>query len=85
MAKFNLLKKINHYKHMIEHFMKSKSDDVLKMKAFKEKFRLARKSAIARGGEFSLENLAFKELRNRGYLDKFTNYINNLEDHQLSL
>ena len=32
----------------------------------------------------SLENLIFKELRNRGYLDKFTDYIHNIEDHQLT-
>ena len=27
-----------------------------------------RKSGLAKGGEFSVENLAFKELRNSGYI-----------------
>jgi hypothetical protein len=44
-----------------------------------------RASAIQQGGEFALENLVFKELRNRGYLDKLSKYIVNLEDRKLSL
>ena len=79
-----LLKKINHYKHIMDQFMNSKCDDVIKMKKFKAKFKSMRQAAIDHGGEFSLENLIFKELRNRGYLDKFTDYIHNIEDHQLT-
>ena len=44
-----------------------------------------RASAIQQGGEFALENLVFKELRNRGYLDKLSNHIKHLEDTNLSL
>ena len=55
------------------------------MKAYKEKIRSLRGVSVQKGGEFSLENLAFKELRNRGIIDKFSNYIKNIEDHELSL
>ena len=34
-----------------------------------------RDSAIQKAGEFSVENLVFKELRNRGILDKMTDHI----------
>ena len=44
-----------------------------------------RKSGLAQGGEFSFENLLFKALRNRGYLDDLRTYINDEEDFSLSL
>ena len=44
-----------------------------------------RASAIQRGGEFAVENLVFKELRNRGYLDKMSEHLRNLKDTSLSI
>lgn len=44
-----------------------------------------RKSGLQRAGEFSAENLAFKELRNGGYLEKLSNARQELEDEELSL
>jgi hypothetical protein len=44
-----------------------------------------RAGAIEKGGETAPENLVFKELRNRGYLDKMSKYTRNLEDESLSL
>ena len=70
---------------IIEFFINSKSDDVQKMKNFKDKLRDMRSAAVRRGGEFSLENLAFKELRNLGYIDKLSDYITHIEDKDLSL
>lgn len=69
----------------INYFMKSKIDDLALLEKFKEKLRLMRKAAVQTGGEFSIENLVFKELRNRGLLDKLTDYINSVEDEKLSL
>jgi len=80
-----LLKKIKTLKGTIDYFISSKCDDVKKLEEFKEKMRQMRSSAIKSGGEFSIENLAFKELRNRGYLDRLTNYIKNLEDTKFGL
>ena len=70
---------------MIEHFIASKCDNIEKMEAYKEKIRKMRGSSVQKGGEFSLENLAFKEIRNKGYLEKFSNYIKNVQDRKLSL
>lgn len=43
-----------------------------------------RKTGIAKS-EYAIENLAFKELRNRGYLDELKNYKNELTSKRLSL
>ena len=43
-----------------------------------------RKNGVAKG-EYSTENLAFKELRNKGYLDKLKDYKNELISKRLSL
>ena len=51
----------------------------------KDKLRDMRASAIQRGGEFAVENLVFKELRNRGYLDKMSEHLRNLKDTSLSI
>lgn len=44
-----------------------------------------RKSGLQSSGEFSIENLVFKELRNGGYLDKLSQARQQLEDNALSL
>jgi hypothetical protein len=80
-----LKKKVQYLKDIIDHFITSRSDDLAKMDAFKERLRNMRGTAIEKGGEFSMENLAFKELRNQGYLDKFSDHIKKLQDKQLSL
>ena len=69
----------------IDMFIQSKSNDVVEMNKLKEKFRVMRSIAIRRGGEFSIENLVFKELRNNGYLNKFSQYITSRKVKELSL
>jgi len=44
-----------------------------------------RTAGLKRAGEFSTENLVFKELRNQGYLDKMVNYMTSRQDKELSL
>lgn len=51
----------------------------------KERIRNMRKSGLEKHGEFSLENLVFKQLRNTNYLKKLSNYAKNLENKELSL
>ena len=51
----------------------------------KDKLRVMRAAAIEQGGEFSFENLVFKDLRNRGYLNKLSNYLTKNKEKQLSL
>jgi hypothetical protein len=80
-----LLNKIKNLKDQIDNFIDSKSEDIQKMNAFKEKIKNTRAFAVQKGGEFSLENLAFKELRNLGYIDKLSDYIKKAEDKKLTL
>ena len=47
--------------------------------------RKLRQSGLEHGGEYSVENLAFKLLRARGKIDKFRRYINKLQSAELSL
>lgn len=69
----------------IDFLIQNKSDDLNEFKKLKEKLRDMRSSAIRKGGEFSIENLVFKELRNNGYLEKISTYIKKIEDTSLSL
>ena len=41
----------------------------------KKKIMKMRKEGLAREGEFSVENLAFKKLRNEGYIEKIIELI----------
>lgn len=47
--------------------------------------RKLRQSGLEAGGEFSVENLAFKLLRARGKIDKFRKHIDKLQSAELSL
>lgn len=51
----------------------------------KEEIKNMRNEGIKQHGEFSFENLLFKELRNRGLLDKINNYKTKLVTKELSL
>lgn len=51
----------------------------------KDKIRKMRQSGLSKGGEFSVENLAFKAIRNNGYFDKLNNLKKSITDKDLSL
>jgi hypothetical protein len=80
-----LFKKVRDMMEKIDAMIENQVDDPSVLRKLKDKIRDMRASAIQQGGEFALENLVFKELRNRGYLDKLSKYIVNLEDRKLSL
>jgi hypothetical protein len=44
-----------------------------------------RRAGLERAGEWSVENLVFKILRNLGLIDQITEKIRELEDDELSL
>lgn len=69
--------------HDIETAMLSK--DLMKLRAVKEKITKMRKAGLERAGEWSVENLVFKILRNLGIIDQITEKIRELEDQELSL
>lgn len=69
--------------HDIETALLSK--DLKKLRSVKEKITKMRKSGLSRAGEWSVENLVFKTLRNLGLIDSVSEKIRELEDQQLSL
>ena len=79
-----LKQKVSHYIKVINHVINSKMS-LNHVESLKARFKEMRNSAIHKGGEFSTENLVFKELRNRGLLDKMNKYQTDFEDQELSL
>ena len=61
------------------------SRDLERMRRVKERVTEMRKAGLERAGEWSVENLVFKILRNLGLIDQITEKIRELEDSELSL
>lgn len=85
----NIKRKSKPFKEMINDLIKSghknPEKSINQIKKLKERIKNFRQSGLDKNGEYSLENLAFKDLRNTGYLDKLSQLSNNLVDKQLSL
>jgi len=79
-----LKQKVKHFMHAIDHMIKNKMGDA-PIENLKKRFKDMRTASIQKYGEFGRENLVFKELRNRGYLDKMTKYEKSLKDQELTL
>jgi hypothetical protein len=61
------------------------SKDLDKLRTVKDKITQMRRAGLARAGEWSVENIVFKILRNLGLIDQITDSIRDLEDQELSL
>ena len=61
------------------------SKDLDRLRTVKDKITQMRKAGLERAGEWSVENLVFKILRNLGLIDQITDKIRELEDQELSL
>jgi hypothetical protein len=61
------------------------SNDLEKITVIKDKITKMRQAGLDRAGEWSVENLAFKTLRNLGLIDQLAERIRELEDQALSL
>ena len=59
--------------------------DAEQVATMKNKIRIMRQSGLEDAGEFSTENLAFKELRNSGYLKQLSDYNRTNRNKELSL
>ena len=84
-VKFNskspeVVNKVKDLSFQIDSLINSNSDDIDAFKDIKRRLKIMRSTAIEKGGEYAPENLAFKELRNRGTLDRMNKYLRNLED-----
>jgi predicted nucleotidyltransferase len=64
---------------------KNKENFLQQHEKIKEKIKKMRKSGLDTGGEYSVENLAFKILRNNGYLEKLINMKNDYLTKELTL
>lgn len=61
------------------------TENVNKLKVLMKSIRNYRNSGLAKGGEFSTENLVFKALRRTGWLTKLKDTINTLYDRGVSI
>ena len=78
-------RKVKEFMNLIDTLIDSNSDDVSEFNKLRGRLKGMRTAAIQKSGESAPENLVFKELRNRGYLDKMNKYARNLKDQELSL
>jgi hypothetical protein len=61
------------------------TDDIDEAKEMYQEIRKLRQSGLEQGGEFSVENVAFKVLRAKGFIQQLQQHINKLQDKALSL
>ena len=76
-------KKVNNFKTKIDALIKSENADALK--ELVKKLRDSRSVSLQKYGEYGVENMVFKELRNQGYIDKVRTVVVNLKSKSLSL
>lgn len=82
---FTVRAKAADYMSQIDDIIDNKVDDMHYIDQLKDKIWKMRKSGLAAAGEYSVENLTFKALRNNGYFDKLNNYVKSIEDKDLSI
>jgi hypothetical protein len=75
--------KVRNYLDKIKLALKSNSYE--KAKAVMDEISKLRKTGLEREGEFSVENIAFKVLRAKGWINKLREHLYDLEDMALSL
>jgi predicted nucleotidyltransferase len=76
--------KADYFKRKIDKAIKNDAG-VKQIRMIKDKIKKYRNDGLHDEGEFSTENLMFKELRNSGYLGKLAEYIKNATEEKLSL
>lgn len=59
--------------------------DIDVLRRIKERITTMRRAGLERAGEWSTENLVFKDLRNLGIIDQITQKIRDMENEELSL
>ncbi len=69
--------KVKHYITRMRALIKS--PDIAEIEAFKDKLHTMRGTGLHRDGEFSIENVLYKELRNRGWLDRLNSHYHALK------
>ena len=80
-----VMDKAKHIMSEIDSIIEDKVDDSGVITKLLDKIKNMRKSGLERAGEFSMENLVFKILRNSGYMEKLYDYQLNMKSKDLSL
>lgn len=70
---------------LIDSVIDDSADDPDTIEKIKDKIKNMRKAGLQKHGEFSLENLVFKVLRNSGYIEKLHDFSAEIKDKNLSL
>lgn len=78
-----LEKKVNNIKRKLDCMIQS--DNGVGLKAAVKRLRDARQASLEKYGEYGMENLVFKELRNSGYIDKVRKAVLRYTSASLSL
>lgn len=71
-----VIKKIEYYIKYIKQLIKSGTED--EIASFKEKLHTGRSAGLHEAGEFSVENVIYKELRNRNWIAKLNDKYHEL-------
>lgn len=69
----------------IDTIIKTHCTDINKIEDLLNRIAEMRQSGLQTGGEYSVENLAFKVIRNSGDLDAIRKYYDDIQDEELSL
>lgn len=77
-------KKFDDYHEMISQIINSSGNLDEAIKLYRHLFKM-RKNSLMLGGEFSVENLVFKKIRDNGLLDRLREYMYKERDKALSL
>jgi predicted nucleotidyltransferase len=80
-----VLSKVEQYANEIDDVLKDEHPLQSRVEALRDRIHRMRKAGLAKAGEFSVENLAFKALRNLGYMDRLYNASTEATDRELSL
>jgi len=85
----NIKKKSKPFKEKINQLLKTGNKNpeksIEQIKIIQERLKNFRQAGLDKNGEYSVENLAFKDLRNTGYLNKLNDLKNELIDKTISL
>jgi len=85
----HMIRKIKYYMKQIDGLTSdisfSTKKKIEQIKSLKRRFYKMRSSGIQKSGEFALENLVFKSLRNLGKIDKLNDFLAHAEDKEYSL
>lgn len=76
--------KSQEFMDLINDLISNKSTDINNLTKLKDKIKKYRQSGLEKSGEYSIENVTYKTLRNNGYLNKLHKYIQSVEDKTLS-